>query len=147
MQTYTYTYTYIYIYAVVFNFGAFFFANRFKNAPFFSAHGTNENDKNRFFPRWKVSNFQDNSPSMSTLVRTFNAFKNGALMSRNISTPLLNGYTRAILERFNSPSFHTLFLTTSKSLKPLFCSVSWRFRGCFGPAPNRVPEYYQLTRG
>ena len=84
------------------------------------------------FPRWKVSSFQHKCTEMCTLVRTSNAFKNGALMSRNISTPLLNGYTQAILERFNSPSFHALFLTTSKSLKPLFLqrfvTISWVFR-------------------
>ena len=61
----------------------------------------------------------------------FNAFKNGALMSRNISTPLLNGHARAIFERFNSSSFHALFITTSKSLKPLFLqrfvTISWVF--------------------
>ena len=124
----------IQIHAVVFNFGAFFFANRFKNARFFRALWTNENDKNRFFPRWKVSSYQDNSPSMSTRGCRSNAFKNGALMLRNISTPLLNGYTRAILERFSSPSFHALFLKPQNPWNPYFCSISWRFCVCvFGP--------------
>ena len=136
---------YIYICCCVQFRGVFFFANRFKNAFFFFREQvTNENDKNRFFPRWKIPSYEDHSSAMSTLVRNFNAFKNGALMSRNISTSLLNGYARAIFERFNSPSFHTLFLTASKSLKPLFLqrfvTISWVFW-----APPQT-EYHNIFR-
>ena len=128
---YHYLSLYIYICCCVQFRGVFFSPIGWRMRGFFRAHVTNENDKNCCFPRWKVSNFQDNSPSMSTLGLSSNAFNNGALMLRNISTPLLNGHARAIFERLNSPSFHALFLRTSKSLKPLFLqrfvTISWVF--------------------
>ena len=42
--------------------GRFFFANRFKNAPFFRAHVTNENDKKPFLPPVKGKQFSGQQP-------------------------------------------------------------------------------------
>ena len=70
-------------------------------------------------------------------------------MSRNISTPLLNRYTRAVLERFNSPSFHALFLTTSKSLKPQFlqrfATISWVFWPPPKPSTRIISGHKRIT--
>ena len=70
-------------------------------------------------------------------------------MSRNKSTPLLNGYARAILERFNSPSFHALFLTTSKFLKPLFLqrfvTISWVFWAPPKPSTRTFSGHNKIT--
>ena len=52
LSAFVHVYNIIYIHAVVFNFGALFFSPiGSKMRGFFRAHGTNENDKNRFFPR------------------------------------------------------------------------------------------------
>ena len=48
----------------------------------------------RLFLRQKLT------PKITTCRRTSNAFKNGALMLRNISTPFSNVYTRPIFERY-----------------------------------------------
>ena len=143
---------YIYIYMLLCSIsGRFLFANRFKNAFFFREQTTHENKKKKtLLPPVKATQLWGPQQRNVYLGLPFNAFKNGALMSRNISTPLLTGHARAIFERFNSPSFHALFITTSKSLKPLllqrFVTISWVF---LAPPPpqNRVPEYFQLTRG
>ena len=135
---------YIYIYKFLCSIRFFFSPMGSRMRRCFRAHGTNESDqKKRFFPRWKVSNFQHKCTEMSTLVRTSNAFKNGALMSRNISTPLLDAYTRAILERFTYPCFHA---QPQNPWNLFFAAFRDDFVGVLGPPPNRAPEYFQVTR-
>ena len=90
----------------------------------------------------KGKQFSGQQPLNVHLGLSSNACKNGALMLRNISTPLLNGYTRAILERLNSFSFHALFLKPQNPWNPYFCSVSWRFCGCFWPPPKPTTRIF-----
>ena len=78
---------------------------------------------------------------MTTFRRTSNAFKNGVLMLRNISTPFLNAYMRLILERYLIRYFCP-FLATLKSAKPLFYSVLLPCQGSFADPPNRAPAYF-----
>ena len=84
--------------------GAFFSPIGSRMRFFFRAHGTNENDKT-VFPLVKGQQFSGQQPLNVHQGLSSNAFKNGALMLRNINTPLLHGYTRAMFERFNSPLF------------------------------------------
>ena len=120
----------IYIYMCSIS-GRLFFANRFKNARFFSCTCNEWKWQKLLLPPVKATQLWAPKQRHLHLGLSFNAFNYGALMLRNISTPLLNGHARAIFERFNSPSFHTLFLRTSKSLKPLFLqrfvTISWVF--------------------
>ena len=134
---------YVYIYILLCSIsGRFFFANRFKNARFFSCTWNEWKWQKPFLPPAKGKQFSGQQPLNVHLGLSSNAFKNGALMLRNISTPLLNGYTRAILERFNSPSLHALFLKPQNPWNPYFCSVSWRFCGCFWPPPKPTTRIF-----
>ena len=90
--------------------GAFFFANRFKNARFFSCTWNEWKWQNPCFPPVKGEQLWGQQSRNVHQGLSSNAFKNGALMLRNISTPLLNGHARAILERFRSPSFTHPFI-------------------------------------
>ena len=123
------TLRHIYIYAVVFNFGALFLPIGSRMGFFFREELTYEITQKTFLLPVKATQLWAPKQRHLHLGLSFNAFNYGALMLRNISTPLLNGHARAIFERFNSPSFDALYLTTSKSLKPLvlqrFVTISW----------------------
>ena len=139
-------YIYIYIYMLLCSIsGRFFSPIGSRMRVFFSCTWYEWKWQKLFFPPVKGKQFSGQQPLNVHQGLSSNAFKNGAL--RNISAPLLNGYTRAIFERFNSPSFHALFLKPQNPRNPYFCSVSCRFCVCFRPFPNRRLEYFHLTTG
>ena len=129
---------YIYIYMLLCSISGRFFWGGGSRMRFFFSWRTNvrKSPKNVFSPV-KTTHLWAPKQRHLHLGLSSNAFKNGALTLRNISTPLLNGHARAILECFNSPSFHALFLKPQNPWNPYFCSVSWRFCGCFWPPPPK----------
>ena len=123
-NTYIYIYICIYMYAVVFNFGVLFVYLRVqKCSRFLPHHSTSLKPKKRVFPRWNLFIRRKVSLEIPTCSLSSNAFKNGALMLRNIGTPLSNASRHPIFERINFPCFRPCLLFSSQPRNPYFCSV------------------------
>ena len=116
-------YIYIYILAVVFNFGALFLILRVQKCSFFLlTDATTFKQKKRVFPLWNLFIRTKLALENQTCGLSSNAFKNGALMSRNIGTPFSNASRHPIFERINFSCFRPRELFPSQPRNPYFCS-------------------------
>ena len=112
--------THTYTYGVVFNFGVFFLFKGSKMLPFFCfLMQPFWNKKKSVFPRWNLFIRCKVSLEIPTSSLSSNAFKSGALMLRNIGTPLSNASTHPIFECINFPCFWPFVLLSSQPRKPI----------------------------
>ena len=134
----------IYIYVVVFNFWVFFLRVQ-KCSLFFASWCNRFQTKKPVLPRWNLFIRTKLALENQTCGLSSNAFKNGALMLRNIGTPFSNS-RHPIFERINFPCFRPRLLFPSQPRNPYFCSV-FHVKQPFCEDPPKSVQLYNFESG